>query len=166
MTKLWWGIFLGALVGTILLAPDSNFANRVGQLFYILQESIRVVGTENPEFTKYAMMFLLFNFTAFILFNILFAFEKISIKQIIGLFVKFLLEVFEFIIGVLKNDLGILYINYLEISLIYIPISIFLINYLMSDKSPMSKIFLTTFIDSVLAWELLFIGLMFHSLAR
>lgn len=33
MKKFWWGIFFGALIGVLLLAPESNFSNRVRELF-------------------------------------------------------------------------------------------------------------------------------------
>lgn len=43
MKKFWWGIFFGALIGVLLLAPESNFSNRVRDLFYTLQHSVVAV---------------------------------------------------------------------------------------------------------------------------
>ncbi len=43
MKKFWWGIFFGALIGVLLLAPESNFSNRVRELFYTLQDSVVAV---------------------------------------------------------------------------------------------------------------------------
>lgn len=43
MKKFWWGIFFGALIGVLLLAPESNFSNRARDLFYTLQYSVVAV---------------------------------------------------------------------------------------------------------------------------
>jgi len=43
MKKFWWGIFFGALIGVLLLAPESNFSNRVRDLFFTLQDSVVAV---------------------------------------------------------------------------------------------------------------------------
>lgn len=43
MKKFWWGVFFGALIGVLLLAPESNFSNRVRDLFYTLQDSVVAV---------------------------------------------------------------------------------------------------------------------------
>jgi serine phosphatase RsbU (regulator of sigma subunit) len=43
MKKFWWGIFFGALIGVLLLAPESNFSNRVRDLFYTLQDTVVVL---------------------------------------------------------------------------------------------------------------------------
>ena len=40
MKKFWWGIFFGALIGVLLLAPESNFSLQVRNLFYTLQDSV------------------------------------------------------------------------------------------------------------------------------
>ncbi|MEM8951207.1 MAG: hypothetical protein AAGA21_00520 [Pseudomonadota bacterium] len=40
MKKFWWGIFFGALIGLLLLAPDSNFSNQVRYVFYALQDTV------------------------------------------------------------------------------------------------------------------------------
>ena len=40
MKKFWWGIFFGALIGVLLLAPESNFSNRVRDLFYTIQYAL------------------------------------------------------------------------------------------------------------------------------
>jgi hypothetical protein len=40
MKKFWWGIFFGALIGVLLLAPESNFSHQVRNLFYTLQDSV------------------------------------------------------------------------------------------------------------------------------
>lgn len=36
----WWAVFIGALLGVLLLAPDSNFAHNLRDLFLAFQESI------------------------------------------------------------------------------------------------------------------------------
>ena len=40
MRKFWWGIFFAALISVLLLAPESNFANRVRDLFYSIQYAL------------------------------------------------------------------------------------------------------------------------------
>jgi len=43
MKKFWWGIFFGALIGVLLLAPDSNVSFMVRDLFYQLQDTVVAV---------------------------------------------------------------------------------------------------------------------------
>lgn len=52
MKKFWWGIFFGALIGVLLLAPESNFSNRVRDLFYTLQGSVVAVLDAATEATS------------------------------------------------------------------------------------------------------------------
>ena len=34
MKKFWWGIFFAALISVLLLAPESNFSNRIRDFWY------------------------------------------------------------------------------------------------------------------------------------
>ncbi|MGI9449890.1 MAG: hypothetical protein ACR2QH_04510 [Geminicoccaceae bacterium] len=43
MKKFWWGIFFGALIGVLLLAPDSKVSYMVRDLFYQLQDTVVAV---------------------------------------------------------------------------------------------------------------------------
>jgi hypothetical protein len=43
MRKFWWGIFFGALIGVLLLAPESYFSERLRGLFWTLQDSVVAV---------------------------------------------------------------------------------------------------------------------------
>ena len=101
----------------------------------------------------------------FICFNILFIKDKISITQFFVITIKFFSELTEFAIGVLKKDVEIILFDNYIIHMIFVLFVIFLINFLMYDGEFSQKALLTTFIDSVLALELFFIGLMFNSLA-
>jgi hypothetical protein len=40
MRNFWWGVALGALIGVILLAPDSEFSFRIRELFATLTDSV------------------------------------------------------------------------------------------------------------------------------
>lgn len=40
MKKFWWGIFFGALIGVLLLAPDSNFSANMRDLFKTAQYTV------------------------------------------------------------------------------------------------------------------------------
>jgi hypothetical protein len=49
MRKFWWGVFFAALIGVLLLAPESNFSNRIRELFYTLQDSFVAWLDQSPE---------------------------------------------------------------------------------------------------------------------
>lgn len=49
MKKLWWGVFFAALIGALLLAPESNFSNQARDVFYTLQDSFVAWLEQSPE---------------------------------------------------------------------------------------------------------------------
>lgn len=49
MKKLWWGIFVLALIAVLWLAPENNFSRRVWELFYTLRDSVVAWYEQTPE---------------------------------------------------------------------------------------------------------------------
>lgn len=59
LKKFWWGIFFGALIGVLLLAPDSSFSHRIRDVFYTLQDSaVAVLDIASADPIKTILAFL------------------------------------------------------------------------------------------------------------
>lgn len=46
--KFWWGAFFTALISVLAFAPESNFSNRIRELFYTLWDSYVASWEANP----------------------------------------------------------------------------------------------------------------------